>query len=148
MGYWMLSYLYLTMSIIPGAAGHFSLHFGPSSRFETVQFIPSCLLSQLLLNSSFQRPLIRAHDLSDLLAVLEEQEGRHGPDTQLLRYVAHFVDVDFEELGLWVFFAELGDLGCNDLAGPAPGGETVKDDEGRGVGAEDLGHVGGFAMEC
>jgi len=83
----------------------------------------------MLLNSSFQRSLIRTHDLSDLLAVLEEQECWHSPDTQLLRYIAHFVDVDLEELGLWVLFAKLCDLGRDDLAGPAPGGETVEDDE-------------------
>ena len=101
----------------------------------------------MLLNSSFQCPLIRTHDLPDLLAVLEEQEGRHGSDAQLLRYIAHFVDVNLEELGLWVLFAELGDLGRDDLARPAPSGETVENDERRGVGAEDVGHVGGFAME-
>jgi hypothetical protein len=88
-----------------------------------------CHLFQMLLNSSFQRSLIRTHDLSDLLAVLEEQERWHSPDTQLLRYIAHFVDVDLEELGLWVLFAKLCDLGRDDLAGPAPGGETVEDDE-------------------
>jgi hypothetical protein len=101
----------------------------------------------MLLNSSLQRPLIRTHDLPDLLAVLEEQEGRHSPDAQLHCYIIHFVDVDLEELGLWVLFAELGDLGRNDLARPTPGGKAIEDDESRGIGAEDIGHKGGFAVE-
>ena len=64
-----------------------------------------------------------------------------------MRYIAHFVDVDLEELGLRVLFAKLDDRGCNDLAGPAPGGKTVKDDKCRLGGAEDLGIEGGFAVE-
>ena len=117
---------------------------------DSRQYSPSSLVfrfSQMLLNSSFQRLLIRTHDLPNLLAVLEEQESRHGSDTQLLRYITHFVDVNLEELGLWVLFAESGDLGRDNLARPAPGGETVEDDERRGVGAEDFGRVGGFAVE-
>ena len=101
----------------------------------------------MLLDSGLQRPLIRAHDLADLLAVLEEQERRHGADAELLRDVADLVDVDLEELGVRVLLAELDDLGRDDLAGPAPGGEAVEHDEGLGVGVEDLGLVGGFAVE-
>lgn len=112
-----------------------------------MQFILFCLFSQILLNSSLQRPLVRTYDLPNLLAVLEEQESRHGSDAQLHRYIVHFVDVDLEELGLRVLFAELGDLGRDDLAGPAPGGEAIEDDECRGIGAEDIGLVGGLAVE-
>jgi hypothetical protein len=148
MGYWVLSYLFLTMSTILSAAERFSLHIGVGSQFERPCNSSSfCLFSQMLLNSSLQRPLIRTHDLSNLLAVLEEQEGRHGPDAQLHRYIVHFVDVDLEELGLRVLFAELGDLGRNDLARPTPGGEAIEDDERRGIGAEDVGLVGGLAVE-
>lgn len=98
----------------------------------------------MLLDSSLQRPLVRADDLADLFSVLEEQKGRHGADAELLRDVADLVNVDLEELGLRVLFAELGDLGGDDLAGAAPSGEAVEDDERVGVGTEDLGVVGGF----
>lgn len=107
----------------------------------------------MLLNSRQQRLRVRAHNLADLLAVLEHDEGGHGADVELLRYIGYFVDVDLDEMCAGVFFREpvsllvsvfrrmvfggngmegrdgnvLGDSRSNDLARTAPGCKRVED---------------------
>lgn len=90
--------------------------------------------------------LIGADDLTDLLAVLEEHEGWHGANVQLLGEVGNLVNVDLVEFGLvFVLLAEEGDLGGDDFAGTAPGGETIEDDEF--VRRPDRGVKGRFAVD-
>jgi len=83
---------------------------------------------QILLNCSLQCVGIGTDHLSDLLAILEQQERRHGADPQLLSNIGCLVDVDLVEFGVFVFFRELGDYGCDRLARPTPGREAVEDD--------------------
>jgi len=42
---------------------------------------------QMLLDSGLQRPLVGSYNLSNLLAVLKQQECRHSSDAKLLRYI-------------------------------------------------------------
>jgi hypothetical protein len=59
-----------------------------------------------ILNSRQQRLRIRTHNLLNLLLVLEDQEGRHGADTELLRDIGDFIDVELDEVGTGEFFGE------------------------------------------
>lgn len=83
----------------------------------------------MLLDGSLQRGRVGADNLFDLLAALEEHEGGHGTHAQVGGHIAQLVDIDLVELGVGVLLAELGDLGGDGLAGTAPGGEAVEDDE-------------------
>ena len=87
----------------------------------------------------------------DLLAVLEEHEGGHGTDAQLLGDLGELVDVNLVETGAGVCGGHpvghrqsivrkdsarensLDDLRGDGLAGTAPGGEEVDDHEGAGL---------------
>lgn len=72
-----------------------------------IHIVPSdLLLSIRLLNSSQQRLRIGANNLSDLLLVLEDDECRHGADTELLRDVWDFVYVDLNEMDVGEVFGE------------------------------------------
>lgn len=51
----------------------------------------------VVLDGSLQGLRVRTDDLADLLTVLEEEEGRHGADAELLRDVGDVVDVDLVE---------------------------------------------------
>jgi hypothetical protein len=70
---------------------------------------------------------VGADDGLELLAVLEQLEGGHGADAQLLGDVRHGVNVDLVEARGGEFLGELGHLGRDDLAGAAPGGVGVDD---------------------
>ncbi|GAO49496.1 hypothetical protein G7K_3645-t1 [Saitoella complicata NRRL Y-17804] len=63
--------------------------------------------------------------LSNLLTVLEQQEGGHGADVVLGSDLGELIDVDLDELGVGVGVGELGDLGGNGLARTAPGGKAA-----------------------
>ena len=93
----------------------------------------------MLLDLRLNGPRIRADNLSHLLAVLVEQESRHGANAEFLRNIRGLIDIDLVELGLRVFLGVFDDRGCDGLAGPAPDGEAVEDHEGGFVGFEDLG---------
>ena len=67
-------------------------------------------------------------DLGNLLTLLEQHEGGHGANPELLRHVLDFVDVDFVEFHLWIELAPLLDLGRDGFAWAAPLGEAVEDD--------------------
>lgn len=45
-------------------------------------------------------------DLSDLVTVLEEQEGRHGTDAELLSNVGDLVDIELVEAGIGICAGE------------------------------------------
>ncbi len=49
---------------------------------------------------------VGANDLGDLLAVLEEKEGRHGTDTEFLCNVRDLVDVELVEARVGVCAGE------------------------------------------
>jgi hypothetical protein len=105
---------------------------------------------QILVHRCSDCLLIRAHDLLDLLSVLEQQKCWHSPDVELLRNIRHLIDIDLVELHailVLVFSGHGGDLRGNHLAGTAPGGEAVEQDEVGGGAADDGGLEGGFAGE-
>jgi hypothetical protein len=84
-----------------------SLPFLPNEHFSSA---PSnitkrnlFLLPRRLLNRRLQRRRVRTHDLTDLLAVLEDQEGGHGANAELLRDIGDFVDVELDEVHVGVF---------------------------------------------
>lgn len=62
----------------------------------------------MLLDSGLESLGVRANDLADLLAVLEEQEGGHGADAELLRDIWDFVYVELVEAGVGVGVGEPG----------------------------------------
>lgn len=97
---------------------------------------------RMLHDRRLQRFLISAHDLADLLAVLEQQKRRHGTHAELVSHVGDVVDVELVEAGGGVFLGQLDDFGRDDFAGAAPDGEAV--DYHQGVVA-DGGLVVGFA---
>jgi hypothetical protein len=103
---------------------------------------------------------VRAHNLGYLVAVLEEEEGRHSADAEFLRDVGHIVDIELVEARVGVAVGEsseavvrsclgalaewrdsLDDLRRNDLAGPAPRSEAVENEE-RVLGLQGLLPVG------
>lgn len=88
-------------------------------------------------DSRLKRLGVRANNLTNLLSILEEEEGRHSPHTELLCNLGDLIDVDLDELGGGEGLAEFGDLGRNGFAGTAPGGEAVEDDQGV-LGREDF----------
>lgn len=82
----------------------------------------------------------------DLFLVLEDQEGGHGADAELLSHVGDLVDVELDEVCAGVFLGEAVSTECvsdcwndregaderdelrsDDFAGSAPGCEGVKD---------------------
>lgn len=60
----------------------------------------------MLLNRLLQRLGVRTHNLSNLLAVLEQHESRHGADRQVLRHLGQLVDVNFVEARVGVLAGE------------------------------------------
>jgi len=103
----------------------------------------------IVLDRSLQCSRVRADDLADLLAILEEHERRHGAHGEFLRYFWDLVDVELVEARVGVDVGEpvaacvsaclyclqsvyvfgrdlLDDLRRNDLARPAPRREAVE----------------------
>ena len=67
-------------------------------------FLLRCLgLANVGFDSRLECLGVRAHDLGDLVAVLEEQECGHGADAELLRDVGDLVDVELVEARCGVF---------------------------------------------
>lgn len=120
----------------------------------------------MLLDGGLEGLGVGAYDLGNLVAVLEEEEGGHGADAELLRYVGHLVDIELVKARLGVGVGESGDcasascamtatppvtagvgyysldhLRRNDLARPAPGREAVEHKE-RVLGLQCLVEVG------
>ena len=58
------------------------------------------LLSIRIRNSSLQRLGVCAHNFTNLLRILEDQECRHGVNTKLLRNVGDFIDIDLDEVNV------------------------------------------------
>lgn len=69
---------------------------------------PYLSLAEVLLDGSLKGLGVGADDLTDLLAALEEQEGGHGTDAELLGDVGDLVDVELVELGVGVGLGEPG----------------------------------------
>jgi len=57
---------------------------------------------QVALDSRLKRLGVRTNNLSTLLAILEEDECRHGADSELLCNIGDLVDVELEEAGVGV----------------------------------------------
>jgi len=88
-----------------------------------------CLLGSDLLDGSQEGFWVRADDLVDLLALVEDDECGHGADVELLSYVWDVVDVQLDEVGAGELVGELVNLWGDDLARSTPGCETVEDDD-------------------
>lgn len=86
----------------------------------------------MLEHGSVDGLLISADDLTDLLAVLEQDEGGHGTDAELLGHVRHLVHVDLVEAHVRVLIGQIGNVWRDHFARPAPGGVAV-DEQRRGV---------------
>jgi hypothetical protein len=54
---------------------------------------------EVFLDSSLKSLGVRADNLSYLVAVLEQQKGRHGADTEFLSDIGDLIDVDLVEAG-------------------------------------------------
>jgi hypothetical protein len=65
-----------------------------------------------LLDRGSQLIRVRAHDLGELLAVLEQLECGHGANAEFLGHVRDVVDVDFDEVGAGELFGESGGGVC------------------------------------
>lgn len=72
---------------------------------------------------------VGANNLTDFLAVLEQDEGRHGAHAKLLRQVGHLVHVELVEPHARVLVGQFDNVGRDHLARAAPGRETV-DEQG------------------
>jgi hypothetical protein len=85
-------------------------------------------LGQVLDEHLLQGRGVGADELVDLLAVLEDDEGGHGADAELLGELGQGVDVELGEVDLVLELAlgPLGDLGRDGLAGAAPRREGVE----------------------
>lgn len=77
---------------------------------------PYLSLAEVLLDGSLKGLGVGADDLTDLVAALEEQEGGHGTDAELLGDVGDLVDVELVELGVGVGLGEPGET-CLSMAG-------------------------------
>jgi len=84
-----------------------------------------------LLDGLLESGGVGADDLLGLLALLEEEEGGHGADAKLLAHVGDLIDVNLDKVDLAVLLlvGEVDKDGGNGLAGTAPGGEGINDDE-------------------
>ena len=63
-------------------------------------------LAEVLLDGSLEGLGVGTDDLADLLAALEEQEGGHGADAELLGDIGDLVHVELVELGVGVGLGE------------------------------------------
>lgn len=75
-------------------------------RIADVFSLSGPLQLQGLLNGSLESRWVGTDNLTDLVAVLEEQESRHGANGQLLRDLWELIDVDFVEFGGGEFVGE------------------------------------------
>ena len=98
-----------------------------------------------MLNSGLQSIRVSPDNVLALqtLAVLVQQESRHGANAYFGSRADQLVNVDLVEFDIRVFLAEFRDLGRDGLARAAPGGEAVDDDGVLGV--DDLLRVFGVA---
>jgi len=99
------------------------------------------------LDSGLESLGVRANDLTDLVAILEEDEGGHGSDAEFLCHFGYLIDIELVEFSVRVNVGELDDLRRNDLAGTAPYGEAVEDDDGVLVSVFDVGLEVGSSLE-
>jgi hypothetical protein len=60
----------------------------------------------VLLDASLDGLGVCAHNLTNLLATLEEDECGHSADTEFLGDVGDFIDVQLVKAGLWVLLRE------------------------------------------
>lgn len=105
---------------------------------KTLAINPPCtikhLLSSHLSDSSTDSRGVGTTDDLDLLAVKEEEEGRHSGDAVLSGDIGEFIDVDLVELDVLVGLAELLNGGGDGLARTTPVGEEVDNNGLLGVG--------------
>lgn len=87
-------------------------------------------LSSSLLDEVQQTSGVGTDELVGALAVLEQQEGRHGTDAKLLGGLGQVVDVKLEEVDVLELLSVrvLGQHGGNGLAGTAPLSKAVDED--------------------
>lgn len=67
---------------------------------------PKTTTLHVLLDGGLKGDGVGADDLANLLAVLEEHEGGHGADGELLRHLGNLVDVELVEAGVGVLVGE------------------------------------------
>ena len=87
----------------------------------------------ILQQGSLDFPRTCPHDLTHLLAVLEEDKGRHGPYAELVGNVGNVVNVNLVEVALFILVGELDDFRRNGFARTAPGCEAINDHERFGI---------------
>lgn len=96
----------------------------------------------MLLQQSNQSVRVSTDKLISALSILEQQKGRHGANTKLLRRLGDLIDINLDKVdalvlvGVGVFLEDGGD----GLARTAPFGEAVDEDDGvAGDGLLELG---------
>lgn len=80
--------------------------FGAKAPRFAGRFRKCCALCNVALDSGQEGLGVGAHDLGNLVAALEQQECRHGADTEFLGDIGDFVDVDLEEACVGELFGE------------------------------------------
>jgi hypothetical protein len=80
-----------------------STHWKSPHPSSSSPIVHSFLLPRRIFNRGLQRRRISTHNLPDLHAVLEDEEGGHGADAELLRDIGDFVDVELDEVDGGVF---------------------------------------------
>lgn len=65
-------------------------------------------LGVVALDSRLKRLWVSANNLANLVAVLEEHEGRHSADAELLSYIRDFINVELVEAGVGVLVGHPG----------------------------------------
>ena len=83
----------------------------------------------MFLDRRVQGSRIGADNLTNLLAIFEEFEGRHGTNGELLSNIRELIDVDLVEVCVGEFATVLDDSRSNGLAGAAPRREAVEHDQ-------------------
>ena len=96
-----------------------------SKQFETQS-------SRNSLNTSLQRPKIRAPNPLNLLPILHKHKSRHGSDAKLRSHTAQLININLHKADILVLLAQFADLGRDGAAGSTPGCVEV-DDGGAGV---------------
>lgn len=93
-------FIHCTTSLSPKPCNSHAHMHPPPNPYQDKQTPNLFLNLNRTLDSRQERLGVRTHDLLDLLLVLEDQEGGHGADAELLRNFRDLVDIELDEVGV------------------------------------------------